>query len=505
MSAAATVETLVGVMDPNHFSFRTTFEKLLAFLDLHIPHGGTVHHLTTRRLKSRPYDVLNAQCPYAAVINRGAHWNQHFNSYLMTVSLETYQLNNMVSFHSIDKNTGYGQMFKLGLKVPPTVAVPQQDYSKLLEGENIKPDLIFDDHEMFDLREIGEHVGFPAFLKPQSGGGWRGVERVENFEEFVEKYNKSGDTPMNLQKAVDYREFVRTMGIGPQMLPMHYNASAKFSHDRYLRGNGRAVEHNFLKPEEHDEASKVCKIINAFYGWHHNTCESLIDKQTGDIHPIDFCNAYPDSSLTSLHFYFPEMVKNMVRWIAFVAVTGRKSGFTFTERWPEFWDVAKRADREGWPYKTRIAELARIADDYFEAPRFRDFCAQHLADLDERAFEFFSSPTFFEIIHDKVYRYFKVPQEREAKHAHYAGIHNFWVHCEKERLSALKTPASRPPVGAAGAGGGPPGQPATPAEVAARRAETKRRVASKKASGRSRATTSVLGRKLARSSPDKKN
>ena len=68
-----------------------------------------------------------------------------------------------------------------------------------------------------------------------------GVSRVENREELAKAYHDSGEKPMNLQKAVDYREFVRTVGIGPQMMPMHYNASAKFSHDRYMRTDTQAV------------------------------------------------------------------------------------------------------------------------------------------------------------------------------------------------------------------------------------------------------------------------
>ena len=89
---------------------------------------------------------------------------------------------------------------------------------------------------MFDLKEIGEAVGSSAFLKPQDGGGWIGVQKVNNLTE-LELATKNQSETQNLQKAVvDYQEFIRCVGMGPQVIPMHYNADAEFSHDRYLRG-----------------------------------------------------------------------------------------------------------------------------------------------------------------------------------------------------------------------------------------------------------------------------
>ncbi|MFN8575262.1 MAG: hypothetical protein U0354_00245 [Candidatus Sericytochromatia bacterium] len=254
---------IIGIMDPNSFALRASIEGLLDYLKLNIKYKNENYKIEHRRIMSRPYNVLGAKTTCNAILNRGAHWNPHHNSFFTMVMPKTYLINDMVSFKAIDKNTSYGQMYELGLHIPRTVAIPQEDYSELLESSRIDADLIFPEHELFDLKEMGDHVGYPAFLKPQSGGGWVGVEKVNNYEELYKAYKKSGDKPLNLQQAINYKEFVRTVGVGPQMMPMHYNAAAEHSHDRYLRSENQAVQQNFLTAAEYDE---VCdnKVINAF-------------------------------------------------------------------------------------------------------------------------------------------------------------------------------------------------------------------------------------------------
>lgn len=432
---AEQVEAIIGLMDPNRYALKETLEKLYEFLDLNIKWNGRFHRVTTRRLKSRPYDTLAATAPYRAVLNRGAHWNPHHNSYLSIISHECYLLNDMVSFFSIDKNTSYGQMARLGLHIPPTVAIPQFDYSELKADPKVNQSLMFEDFELFDLKECGEEVGYPAFLKPQSGGGWVGVEKVNDFDDLLAAYNRSGDKPMNLQRAVTYREFVRAVGVGPQVLPMHYNPDSQFSHDRYLRSPTRAVEHLFLSPAETEEITRITRIINAFYNWDHNSCEALIDN-AGIIHPIDFANAYPDSSPVSLHYYFPELVKHMVRWLTFVAVTERKKP-VFGANWAEFFAVQQEANNAGMGYFEKLERYHQLALKHFDNDAFEAFCESQLPDFDAQCLDFFGSDTFYSILEQEVANYFKLPHERATKIEHYMGIHNFWMHCELGRIKLL--------------------------------------------------------------------
>ncbi|MFN8672136.1 MAG: hypothetical protein U0457_08685 [Candidatus Sericytochromatia bacterium] len=424
---------IIGIMDPNGYSLRVSVEGLLDYLKPVIKYKGKNIKISHRRIVSRPYNVLGAKTSCSAIMNRGAHWNPHHNSFFTMVMPKTYLLNDMVAFKSIDKNTSYGQMHELGLHIPKTWAIPQEDYSDLMDSSKIEADLIFPEHELFDLREIGDNVGYPAFLKPQSGGGWVGVEKVNNYEELYKAYKKSGDKPVNLQEAIDYREFVRTVGVGPQMIPMHYNAASKYSHDRYLRNEHTAVDFNFITPEEYDEVCKITKVINAFYNWDHNSCESLISKETGNIHPIDFANAYPDSNLVSLHFYFPTLVKSMVKWLIYNAVTERTKP-VFGRDWDDYYAILKQSNEENWSYKDKLNAYAALADKHFTTKEFNEFEAECLSDFEEKAYEYFSSEHFSEVIDGSVRRYFKIAQEVPKKLIHYGGIHKFWLHCEAQRL-----------------------------------------------------------------------
>jgi hypothetical protein len=429
-----TVTHIIGVMDPNSLSFRYAFEQLMAHYSPSFHVDGKHHAVKARRIICRPYNTLGARSTCKAILNRGAHWNPHHNSFYMMIMDQVYLLNDMISFKAIDKNTAYGHMYSLGMNIPPTWAIPQYDNSELKESDTVDPDLVFEDYEMFDLGKIGDEVGYPAYLKPQDGGGWVGVTKVSSREELHKAYHASGSKPMNLQKAVEYREFVRTVGIGPQMMPMHYNAEAEFSHDRYLRTATQAVAFNWLKPEEFDEVKKITKVINAFYNWDHNSCETLIAKDTGLCHPIDFANAYPDSKLTSLHFFFPDVVKSMVRWLLFVVVTNKKKPTGFANMWPRYFAVRDKAKAEGWPWAKTLDRYAAIADEHFHTEEFADFCAKHLADFDEKAYEWFSSQAFDSILEAEVTKHFRIARERPGKLAHYRGIHQFWLQCERDRV-----------------------------------------------------------------------
>lgn len=431
---AKPVHHQIGVMDPNSLSFRVAIEGLLDHLQPEVGYKGKKHTISHRRIICRPYDTLAAKSSCDAIINRGAHWNPHHNSFFSIVMHYVYLLNDMVSFKAIDKNTGYGQMFDLGMKIPRTWAIPQQDNSDLEKSASVDPALIFSEYELFDLEEIGEAVGYPAFLKPQDGGGWIGVERVKNYAELQKAYAESGAKPMNLQQAIDYRQFVRTVGVGPQMIPMHYNADQKYPHDRYMWSDDQAVAFNWLSGEEHWEVSALCKIINAFYGWDHNSCETLIGKDDS-IYPIDFCNAYPDSTLTSLHFYFPELVRSIVKWLIFVVVTGKKKHVDFAYDWPRYFKVRDEAKKKDWDYKDLIKALEKIADDHFETEKFNEFFAENYPTFDEESHEYFASEHFHQkVLEADVERHFKIPQERPPKIVHYSGIHQFWLQCEKNRL-----------------------------------------------------------------------
>ena len=74
-------------------------------------------------------------------------------------------------------------------------------------------------NDPFDLGQIAHEMGYPLFMKPFDGGGWRGVSKIRNDRDLWDAYNESGEMLMHLQKSVEpYDVFARALTIGPETM-----------------------------------------------------------------------------------------------------------------------------------------------------------------------------------------------------------------------------------------------------------------------------------------------
>ena len=129
---------------------------------------------------------------------------------------------------------------------------------------------------------------------------------------------------MHLQAAVeDFDVFARSLSIGAETMVMHFEPDRPM-YDRYQ------VDHDFLSPETGDEVVTISRLVNAFFRWEFNSCETIV--KDGVASPIDYANASPDVALTSLHYYFPWAIRALVRWSAFCLATGRPMRINQTTR-----------------------------------------------------------------------------------------------------------------------------------------------------------------------------
>jgi hypothetical protein len=361
------------------------YERLLDDLDLEIDIDGCRTSLECERLTIEPFN-LRQPVKYDVVIDRLTHWYSTSREWIKKAILldDLYVYNNPWSLQSNEKHTSYAAMMRLGLPVPDTWMLPPKAY-------DLSDDLevtLRQYARMFSLEDIGKKIGYPFFMKPYHGGGWKGVSKVSSLEEFQRAYDTSGTEIMNLQAAIlPYDWFVRCIGLGPQTRKVSYDPSAPL-HDRYC------MDIDFLDPDDQSVLEDMTLTINAFFGWDFNSCESL--RWNGIWHPIDFANACPDSQVTSLHYHFPWLIKANLRWSIFCAVTDRQMRRNLD--WSPFYAVA---DKDVGP-RERLSAYAAIASERFDTERFRDFCRSHLGHLDELAFEFFGSSTMRDAICRKV-------------------------------------------------------------------------------------------------------
>ncbi|MEM6762721.1 MAG: hypothetical protein AAF615_07590 [Pseudomonadota bacterium] len=361
------------------------YETLLRRLDLKIPIDNDIVDFQCERVTIEPFNLAQP-VKYDVVIDRLTHWYSTSREWIKKAILlnDLYVYNNPWSLQSNEKHTSYAAMMRLGLPVPETWMLPPKSYDVTDDLEATLRQYA----RMFSLSDIGDKIGYPFFMKPYHGGGWKGVSKINNAGDLQRAYDSSGTEVMNLQKAVlPYERFVRCVGLGPQTRKVNYDPSAPL-HDRYRMDIG------FLSEEDAKVLEQTTLTINAFFGWDFNSCEALL--KDGTWHPIDFANACPDSQVTSLHYHFPWLIKANLRWSLYAAATDKKMRKTLD--WDPFYAVADR----DLPPKERLAEYAKIAHERMETEKFREFCLTHLPHLDELAYEFFGSGEMRDAINKKV-------------------------------------------------------------------------------------------------------
>jgi hypothetical protein len=361
------------------------FEQMVKQLDLSIPWHGDTIRFDVERVTIEPFD-LQQPVKYDLVIDRLTHWYHTSREWIKKGILlnDLYVFNNPWSVQSNEKHTSYAAMMKLGMPIPTTWMLPPKSYEA---SPDLKPTLTRY-AKLFDIKRIGDKIGWPFFLKPYDGGGWRAVTRVADEKAARAAYEESGKMVMHAQASVEnFDLFVRCIGFGPQTRCVLYDPSAPL-HDRYTMKTG------FMSPNDEEHLRKLTLTINAFFGWEFNSCEALRKQHIW--YPIDFANPCPDSQVTSLHFHFPWMVKAYLRWTIFCAATKRKMRRNLD--WEPFYAVAA----EELSFREKLEKYAAIAAERLETNRFEEFCAKHLSHLDSVAFEFFGSADAKEAVRLKV-------------------------------------------------------------------------------------------------------
>lgn len=363
------------------------YEHIMRRLDLRIPSGSDTLRFEVERVTIEPFD-LQQSCKYDVVIDRLTHWYHTSREWIKKAVIMNglYVVNNPWSVQSMEKHTAYAAMMQLGMAVPKTWMFPPKEYAT--QNPDLKPTLVRY-AKLFDIGKLGAELGYPMFVKPYDGGGWRSVRKVDNEAELRDAYEQSGADIMHVQAAVSpYDAFVRSIGFGPQVMHVSYDPDRPL-HDRY-----RNHHYEGVGAADFDTLRKITLTINSFFGWEFNSCESL--RKGGVWHPMDFANACPDSQVTSLHRHFPWLVKAYIRWSVYCAATKRKMRRNLD--WEPYYAIAEsdRSDQE------KLDAYAELADQRFETARFEEFCATHLGHLDEVAHEFFGSREAREAIRLKV-------------------------------------------------------------------------------------------------------
>jgi len=181
-------------------------------------------------------------------------------------------------------------MSKLGMPLPKTVLLPSHerpDNTSETSFRNLK--------FPHDWEYIFNYVGFPAYMKPHDGGGWKSVYRVENPDDLWNKLGETEQLVMMVQEEIIFDDYYRVYCLGRKYVHIMPYEPRNAPHLRY------ATTHQ----TEGKELEKLLKTIhdytitmNEALGYDFNTVEFAV--RDGIPYAIDFCNPAPDADRNSV-------------------------------------------------------------------------------------------------------------------------------------------------------------------------------------------------------------
>ena len=138
---------------------------------------------------------------------------------------------------------------------------------------------------------IFNYVGFPAYMKPFAGGGWKNVYKLDSAEDFFKKHSETGQLVMLLQEEIVFEEYYRCYCIGGKYVRIMPYEPRNPHHLRYVA--------DFTpSPERLKQMEDIVLRINQYLGYDFNTVELAL--RDGVPYAIDFCNPAPDAERTSV-------------------------------------------------------------------------------------------------------------------------------------------------------------------------------------------------------------
>lgn len=310
-------------------------EKIVGLL---VGRENTFPHAFIDRVNSKDMGVRAEFCklggtrmdeptPYAVIVDRISHEIPYYRAYLKKAVLDgCVVINNPFWWSADDKFFECCLAIRLGVAVPKTVVLPQKSYVEGVTSESLR-NLTYP----LDWKALTDYVGFPAFMKPFVGGGWKNVYKVHSIEELIWCFDQTGELGMILQEGIEFEKYARCICLGQSNIKViRYEPGNPF-HMRYV------VDENFFGQELHDRIVRDAQTLTTALGYDMDTCEFAV--RDGVPYAIDWLNPAPDMDYYSITpTYFEWVVENMANLVIDRALNGYTPGANY--RWDAFLNSA---------------------------------------------------------------------------------------------------------------------------------------------------------------------
>jgi glutathione synthase/RimK-type ligase-like ATP-grasp enzyme len=294
---------------------------------------------------------LDKPAPYAVIVDRISHDVPFYRAYLKHAAINgTAIINNPFWWSADDKFFNCALAEKVGVAVPKTIILPHKHFPPSTTERSMR-NLEFP----LDWDAIFDYVGFPAFVKPVDGGGWKDVYHVHNPGDFFRAYDHSRDLCMMLQRAVNFDEYFRCYVVGQQKVHIMPYDPRRPHHERY-HTQGRVFDPKLLDRVEKD-ALALCQAL----GYDLNTVEFAVED--GIPYAIDFMNPAPDADRESVGEENFEWIVNAVAELAIARAHEDSRPVDF--HWGNFLQGKKKPEK----IRKKLAKKAEAAAPVKRAPK----------------------------------------------------------------------------------------------------------------------------------------
>jgi len=230
----------------------------------------------------------DAPSEYDVILDRISHEVPFYRTFLKCAIARGAQvINNPMWGAADDKFFNNVVALSLNVAVPRTVLLPHKQHPPGTTETS------FRNLTLVDWDAVFAYLGFPIFLKPAHGGGWKDVYKCDDREAFFAAYDQSRDLTMMAQEAIEFTDYYRCYVVGRKRVRIMSYEPKEAHHLRYAMAKGRAVPAAMVERITRD-AVALCDAL----GYDLNTAEFAV--RDGVPYAIDFMNAAPDADLHSV-------------------------------------------------------------------------------------------------------------------------------------------------------------------------------------------------------------
>lgn len=226
--------------------------------------------------------------PEKVILDRISHEVPFYRTFLKCAAARgTEVINNPFWWSADDKFFDNVVALAAGVAVPKTVLLPHKEHPPNTTATS------FRNLQFVDWDSVFSYLGFPIFLKPAYGGGWKDVYKCDDRDAFFASYDQTRDLTMMAQEAIDFTDYYRCYVVGREKVHiMPYDP--KQPHLLRYENAAKTPVPDAMAARMTRDSLALCETL----GYDLNTCEFAV--RDGVPYAIDFMNCAPDADVHSV-------------------------------------------------------------------------------------------------------------------------------------------------------------------------------------------------------------